>query len=136
MNKNPKKPSCIDLILKNCPCSFQNSCVIEIYLSDFHKMVTTVMITTFRKMKRKVIKNCNFKHFWNNTFRESLQIFFSQNQGPRQDSGSAGTKKVLDTLENDTKANFQENIHGKVRFQKKWEGNGHYYLKELFLMKK
>ena len=43
-------------------------------------------------------------------------------QGPRRDSGSVGTKKVLDALENDTKANFQENILGKVRFQKKWEG--------------
>ena len=30
-------------------------------------------------------------------------------QGPRQDSGSAGAKKVLNALNNDTKANFQEN---------------------------
>ena len=26
--KNPDKPTCIDLILTNCPRSFQNSCVI------------------------------------------------------------------------------------------------------------
>ena len=49
------------------------------------------------------------------------------NQGPRQDSGSAGTKKVLDALENDTKANFQENIPVKVWFQKKW-GRGAWQL--------
>ena len=52
---NPEKLSCIDLILTNCPRSFQNSCVIETGLSDFHKIVTTVMKTTFRKMEAKVI---------------------------------------------------------------------------------
>ena len=36
-------------------------------------------------------------------------------QGPRQE----WVKNALDTLENDAKANFQENIPGKVRFQKK-----------------
>ena len=35
-------------------------------------------------------------------------------QGPRRDSGSAGAKNVLAALENDTKANFQENINDKV----------------------
>ena len=34
--KNPDKPTCIDLILTNCPGSFQNSCVVETGLSDFH----------------------------------------------------------------------------------------------------
>ena len=29
--KNPEKPSCIDLILRKCPRSFQNSCPIEDY---------------------------------------------------------------------------------------------------------
>ena len=47
--KNPEKPSCIDLILRNCPRSFQNCCVMLTGLSDFHKMVTTVMKTTFQK---------------------------------------------------------------------------------------
>ena len=37
--KNPDKPTCTDLILTNCPRSFQNSCVIETGLSDFHKMI-------------------------------------------------------------------------------------------------
>ena len=27
--KNPENPSCIDLVLTNRPCSFQNSCVPE-----------------------------------------------------------------------------------------------------------
>ena len=36
--KNPDKP-CIDLILTNCPRSFQSSCAMETGLSDFHKLL-------------------------------------------------------------------------------------------------
>lgn len=43
--------------------------------------------------------------------------------GHRQDSGSAGTEKVLNELENDTKTKFQENIPGKSQFQKNGRGN-------------
>ena len=49
--RNSEKPSCIDLILANCPRSFPNSCVTETGLSDFHNMATTVMKTTFRNME-------------------------------------------------------------------------------------
>ena len=41
--KNPDRPSCVDLILTNCSHSFQNSCVIEAGLSDFHKIVVIVI---------------------------------------------------------------------------------------------
>ena len=51
--KNPDKPTRIDLILTNCPGSFQNSCVIETGLSDFHKMVVTVMKISYRKIEIK-----------------------------------------------------------------------------------
>ena len=61
--KNPEKPSCIELIPTNCPRSFQNPCVIETDLSDFYKMVTTVMKTTFRKMEPKAIKYCDYNFF-------------------------------------------------------------------------
>ena len=77
--KNHEKPSCVELILTNCPRSFQNSCALEIGLSDFHKMVTTVMITTFRKMEPKIIKYRDYNFFFNNTFRESLRNIFLQN---------------------------------------------------------
>ena len=45
--KNPYKTIYVDLILKNCPGPFQNSCVVETGLSDFHKMVVTVMKTSY-----------------------------------------------------------------------------------------
>ena len=61
--KNPDRPSCVDLILTNCPRSFQNSCVIDTELSDFHKMVVTVMKTTYRKLERRMVYYSDFKSF-------------------------------------------------------------------------
>ena len=46
--KNLDKPTCIDLILTNRTWSFQNSCVIDTGLSDFHEMIVTVMKTIYR----------------------------------------------------------------------------------------
>ena len=40
--KNLDNSSCIDLILINKPSSFQNSCVAETGLSDFHWMTLAV----------------------------------------------------------------------------------------------
>ena len=53
--KNPDRPSCVDLILTNCSHSFQNSCVIEAGLSDFHKIVVIVMKTTYRKLEPRIV---------------------------------------------------------------------------------
>ena len=79
--KNPDKPICIDLILKNCPGSFQNSCVAETGLSDFHKMVVTVMKISYGKSRPKIIHYRNYKNFSNDIFRDSLQKIFPQNLG-------------------------------------------------------
>ena len=54
-HKNPQNPSCIDLILTNSPLSFQSSGVIETGLFNFHKMIVTVMKTTFQKLDPKII---------------------------------------------------------------------------------
>ena len=70
--KNPENPSCIDLILTNCPRSFQNSTVIETGLSDFHKMVVTVMKTTVCKIAPKIISYRDYSDFCNDSFRDSL----------------------------------------------------------------
>ena len=67
-------------------------------------------------------KNEQIPFFWltnvssSNFNTVNLKLF----QGYRQDSGSAGAENVSDGLENDTKTNFQRDILGKVRFQKKW----------------
>ena len=70
--KNPDKPSCIDLILTNCPRGVQISCVIETGLSDFHKLVVTVMKTTYKKSQPKIITYCSYKYFNNDSFREAF----------------------------------------------------------------
>ena len=44
---NPENPSCIDLILTNGHRSFQNSNVFETGLSDFHKMIVSVLKSHF-----------------------------------------------------------------------------------------
>ena len=41
--KNPTKPTCINLIIKNRAKCFQDSVVIEAGLSDFHNMSATVV---------------------------------------------------------------------------------------------
>ena len=67
--KNPENPSCIDLILTNNPNSFQNSGVIETGLSDFHKMMVTVMKTTYIYIKK--LRNIYLKNLSHNNKRES-----------------------------------------------------------------
>ena len=74
--KNLGNPSCIDLILTNNPLSFQNSGVIETGLFDFHKMIVTVMKTTYQKLDPKVTEITthyrDYSTFYNDNFREHL----------------------------------------------------------------
>ena len=53
--KNSDKPTCIGLILRNSPGSFQNSCVTETGLLDFHKMIVTVVKTSYWETVPRVI---------------------------------------------------------------------------------
>ena len=69
--KNPEKP-CIDLSLTHYPRSFQNSCVIETGLLYFHKLVATVMKTTYKKSQPKIIKYRSYKYLNNESFTEEL----------------------------------------------------------------
>ena len=71
-NKDPDESTCIDLIFTNCLGSFQNSCVIERGLSDFHKMMKMVMKISYRKIEPRVINYRDYKGFSNERFRKSL----------------------------------------------------------------
>ena len=53
--KNSSKPSYIDLNLTNWPKYLQNTNITEAGLSDFHKTAFTLMKTTFRKLKPKIM---------------------------------------------------------------------------------
>ena len=64
--KNPNNPSCIDLFLTNRQQCFQQTCAIETGISDFHKMVVTVMKTHYKKQKAKPFNTEIIKIFMNN----------------------------------------------------------------------
>ena len=68
--KNPKNPSCIDLILTDKTRSFQSTCVIETGLSDFHRMTVSVLKTHFRKLPPKVVPYRDFIQ----RFMDSLKL--------------------------------------------------------------
>ena len=71
--KNPDKPTCIDLILTNCPRSFQNTDTFETGLSDFHKLTFTVLKQHFPKQKPRVVIHRQYKNFRNDYFRIELE---------------------------------------------------------------
>ena len=70
--KNPENPSCINLILTSNPLHFPNSGVVETGLSDFHKMIVTVMKTTNQKLDPKITHYRDYNTFCNDNFREHL----------------------------------------------------------------
>ena len=71
--KSVVNPSCVDLFLTNCTKSFQNTNVVSTGLSDCHKMIVTVLKTTFEKKKPKEIIYRCYKKFDKLFFREELR---------------------------------------------------------------
>ena len=66
-------PKCIDLVLTNRNRSVQKTTTVETGLSDFHKMVVTVLKTTFPKQGPTVINYRNNKKYNENVFKNDLQ---------------------------------------------------------------
>ena len=77
--KSVNNPTCIDLLLTNNKKGFQNTTVLSAGMSDFHKMVVTVMKTTFPKARPKLIFYRNYKMFNAYIFREQLMISLENN---------------------------------------------------------
>ena len=67
--KNPTNPKCIDLMLTNRHRSFQNLCVIETGLSDFHKLTVTVLRPFLKKAEPKTIFYRDYKNFTNDNYQ-------------------------------------------------------------------
>ena len=70
--KNTNNPTCIDLLLTNGEKLFQNSTTIQTGLSDFHKMIVTLLKTNFQKMSPIFIKYRNYTKFNDEQFRIEL----------------------------------------------------------------
>ena len=71
--QNPDNASCIDLFLTNKPRTFQCTTTIETGISDFHKLVVTVLKAFYKKQRPKIIHYRNYKNFENCNFRQDLK---------------------------------------------------------------
>ena len=78
--KSLNNPSCVDLFITNKPRSFQNTQTINIGISDFHKMVLTVLKSSFKKCEPKVINYRDYNNFNQEVFKEELRIIMSANR--------------------------------------------------------
>ena len=67
-------PSCIDLFLTNCRKSFESTLTIETSLSDFHKLIVTVLKVKHEKVPPKIIQYRDCKNFDPTKFFEKLQV--------------------------------------------------------------
>ena len=108
--KNPENPSCSDLMLTNSPYNFQNSCVIEIGLSNIHKMMVSVKKTTFEKLKPRIVQYRDYTRFSNDNFRKKLlESLFLENIN----TNSNGLEKFLKIFINilDQMAPRKKNIY-------------------------
>ena len=56
-------PTCIDLIITNCPNSFQSITLFCTALSDFHNLLVTVLKTSFREAAPKQLHYRNHNKF-------------------------------------------------------------------------
>ena len=63
-----QKGTCIDLILSNNPMCHQYNKTFETGLSDFHKMIYTMLKSKFIKLPPKVYVYRDFQHFDENEF--------------------------------------------------------------------
>ena len=76
--KNVSNPSCIDLFLTNSALSFQHTLTVCCGLSDFHKLVMTLLKTRFSKNKPREIVYRNYKYFNSQNFNDELQFVLSK----------------------------------------------------------
>ena len=67
--KSVENPSCIDLILTNNTIAFQNTTVFT-RLSDFHKLVLTMLKTSITKSKPQKITYWDYKNFYSVKFND------------------------------------------------------------------
>ena len=70
---NPENPSCLDLYITNSHRSFQGTTAVATGLSDCHKMVITVLKTTFPKADPRVITYRDYSSYCVEEFGRDLQ---------------------------------------------------------------
>ena len=76
--KSISNPSQVYLFLTNNALSFQSTKTVSTGLSDFHKLVLTVLKTTIVKNKPREIQYRNYKYFYSGKFDRDLKEEFSR----------------------------------------------------------
>ena len=71
--KSLYSPTCIDLFLTNSDKSFIHTKTLSTGVSDCHKMILTVLKTTFKKVKPKEVSYRCYKNFEKDKFRSDLK---------------------------------------------------------------
>ena len=95
--KNLEKLTSIDLMLTNSYRSFQSSWAIETGLSDFQKMIVTILKTNFQKKEPKIIQLQDDKKFSVEEYREFLiNLVSDHDQCPSYDVFLRKCKIALD----------------------------------------
>ena len=77
--KSVTNPSCIDLILTNQKHSFKHTQALETGISDFHKLIITIMKTCFKKSGPKQLIYRSYKKFDLNLFKSELSSKLTSN---------------------------------------------------------
>ena len=91
-------PTCIDLILTNRYRSCQHTTTIETGLSDFHKMVVTVLKKTYQKSAPTIVNYRDYKNFSEQTVKQDLRAELQSIQAEDLDYNNFQNcfEKVLD----------------------------------------
>ena len=76
--KRLSNPSCIDLVITNSSSRFQNTKAISTGLSDFHKMIMTVLKQTFQRSSPKELVYRDYTNFDRLTFKRELEKKLNQ----------------------------------------------------------
>ena len=90
---NPDFPTSIDVKLTTSYRSFHNSCAIETGLSDFHKMIASVMKTHFQKQEPKIIQYRDYSNFSAEEYRQYILSLLSSQVITRSSFGTFMIRK-------------------------------------------
>ena len=72
--------------------SFHNSCEIEMGLSDFHKMIVTVMKSHFQKKEPKIIQHRDYNNFSAEEYHQYILSLLSSRELTRSGFDTFMTK--------------------------------------------
>ena len=76
--KSLSNPNCIDLVITNSSSGFQNTKAMSTGLSDFHKMVVSVLKHTFHRSAPKELVYRDYKNFDRVIFKRELEDKLNQ----------------------------------------------------------